>query len=122
MMRSMFSSISALRAHQTRMDVIGDNIANVNTVGFKSSRVTFASVFASVLKSASAPDTASGRGGSNPMQIGLGVSVASVDMNMTRGSLQRTDNPTDLAIEGDGFLLWEGTGKLRDSPERGISV
>jgi flagellar hook protein FlgE len=93
------------------MDVIGDNIANVNTVGFKSSRVTFASVFASVLKSASAPDTASGRGGSNPMQIGLGVSVASVDMNMTRGSLQRTDNPTDLAIEGDGFFVVGGDGK-----------
>lgn len=111
MMRSMFSSISSLRAHQTRMDVIGDNIANVNTVGFKSSRVTFASVFASVLKSASAPDTASGRGGSNPMQIGLGVSVASVDINMTRGSLQRTDNPTDLAIEGDGFFVVGGDGK-----------
>jgi len=111
MMRSMFSSISALRAHQTRMDVIGDNIANVNTVGFKSSRATFASVFASVLKSASAPNTASGRGGSNPMQIGLGVSIASVDMNMTRGNLQRTDNPTDLAIEGDGFFVVGGDGK-----------
>lgn len=110
-MRSMFSSISALRAHQTRMDVIGDNIANVNTVAFKSSRVTFASVFASVVKAASAPDTTSGRGGSNPMQIGLGVSVASVDMNMTRGSLQRTDNPTDLAIEGDGFFVVGGDGK-----------
>ncbi len=111
MMRSMFSSISSLRAHQTRMDVIGDNIANVNTVGFKSSRVTFASVFASVLKAASAPDTTTGRGGSNPMQIGLGVSVASVDMNMTRGSLQRTDNPTDLAIEGDGFFVVGGDGR-----------
>uniref|UniRef100_A0A7C5Z993 Flagellar hook protein FlgE n=1 Tax=Caldicellulosiruptor owensensis TaxID=55205 RepID=A0A7C5Z993_9FIRM len=111
MMRSMFSSISALRAHQTRMDVIGDNIANVNTVGFKSSRATFASVFASVLKSASAPNTASGRGGSNPMQIGLGVSIASVDMNMTRGNLQRTDDPTDLAIEGDGFFVVGGDGK-----------
>jgi len=93
------------------MDVIGDNIANVNTVGFKSSRVTFASVFASVIKAASAPDTTSGRGGSNPMQIGLGVSVASVDMNMTRGSLQRTDNPTDLAIEGDGFFVVGGDGR-----------
>ncbi|ABP66869.1 protein of unknown function DUF1078 domain protein [Caldicellulosiruptor saccharolyticus DSM 8903] len=111
MMRSMFSSITSLRAHQTRMDVIGDNIANVNTVGFKSSRVTFASVFASVIKAASAPDTTSGRGGSNPMQIGLGVSVASVDMNMTRGSLQRTDNPTDLAIEGDGFFVVGGDGR-----------
>ncbi len=110
-MRSMFSSISALRAHQTRMDVIGDNIANVNTVGFKSSRVTFASVFASVIKAASAPDTTSGRGGFNPMQIGLGVNVASTDLNMARGSLQRTDNLTDLAIEGDGFFVVGGDGK-----------
>lgn len=106
----MFSAISALRAHQTRMDVIGDNIANVNTVGFKSSRTTFSSVFASVLRSATAPDTNTGRGGSNPMQIGLGAGVASIDMNMTRGSLQRTDNSTDLAIEGDGFFVVGGDG------------
>ncbi len=107
-MRSMFSGVSGLRAHQTRMDVIGNNIANVNTVGFKSSRVTFQEVFTQTLKGSSAPDSETGRGGTNPMQVGLGISVASVDTLFTRGSLQRTDNPTDLAIEGDGFFIVRG--------------
>ena len=73
MMRSMFSGVSGLRAHQTRMDVIGNNVANVNTVGFKSGRVTFSEVFSQTMKGASSPDAASGRGGSNPMQVGLGI-------------------------------------------------
>ncbi len=110
-MRSMFSGVSGLRAHQTRMDVIGNNIANVNTVGFKSSRVTFQEVFTQTLKGSSAPDSETGRGGTNPMQVGLGISVASVDTLFTRGSLQRTDNPTDLAIEGDGFFIVRGGNK-----------
>lgn len=105
MMRSMFSSVSGLRAHQTKMDVIGNNIANVNTVGFKASRATFAEIFAQTVAGAGAPDPNTGRGGTNPMQIGLGMNVHSVDTLMTRGSLQRTDNPTDLAIEGEGFFI-----------------
>lgn len=105
MMRSMFSSVSGLRAHQTKMDVIGNNIANVNTVGFKASRVTFAEIFAQTVSGAGAPDPYTGRGGTNPMQIGLGMNVHSIDTLMTRGSLQRTDNPTDLAIEGEGFFI-----------------
>ncbi|MCX7922380.1 MAG: flagellar hook protein FlgE [Clostridia bacterium] len=108
MMRSMFSGVSGLRAHQTRMDVIGNNVANVNTVGFKSGRVTFQEVFNQTLKGASAPDATSGRGGANPMQVGLGIGVGAVDTIMTRGSLQRTDNPTDLSIEGDGFFIVKG--------------
>ena len=108
MMRSMFSGVSGLRAHQTRMDVIGNNVANVNTVGFKSGRVTFQEIFSQTLKGASSPDTASGRGGTNPMQIGLGLGVGAVDTITTRGSLQRTDNPTDMAIEGDGFFICKG--------------
>ncbi|HPZ06302.1 MAG TPA: flagellar hook-basal body complex protein, partial [Clostridiales bacterium] len=108
MMRSMFSGVSGLRAHQTRMDVIGNNVANVNTVGFKSGRVTFQEIFSQTLKGASAPDAATGRGGTNPMQIGLGLGVGAVDTITTRGSLQRTDNPTDMSIEGDGFFICKG--------------
>lgn len=108
MMRSMFSGVSGLRAHQTRMDVIGNNVANVNTVGFKSGRVTFSEIFSQTLKGASSPDASSGRGGTNPMQIGLGLGVGAVDTITTRGSLQRTDNPTDMSIEGDGFFICKG--------------
>lgn len=108
MMRSMFSGVSGLRAHQTRMDVIGNNVANVNTVGFKSGRVTFQEIFSQTLKGASSPDASTGRGGTNPMQIGLGLGVGAVDTITTRGSLQRTDNPTDMSIEGDGFFICKG--------------
>ncbi|MEN6312925.1 MAG: flagellar hook protein FlgE [Clostridiaceae bacterium] len=108
MMRSMFSGVSGLRAHQTRMDVIGNNVANVNTVGFKSGRVTFQEIFSQTLKGASSPDSSTGRGGTNPMQIGLGLGVGAVDTITTRGSLQRTDNPTDMSIEGDGFFICKG--------------
>ncbi len=109
MMRSMFSGVSGLRTHQTRMDVIGNNIANVNTVGFKSGRVTFQEVFSQTLKGSGAPDSASGRAGTNPMQVGLGVGISAIDTIMTRGSSQRTDNPTDMMIEGDGFFILKGS-------------
>ena len=109
MMRSMFSGVSGLRAHQTKMDVIGNNVANVNTVGFKSGRVTFQEVFSQTLQGAGAPDAATGRGGTNPMQIGLGVGVGSVDTLMTGGSTERTDNPTDLSISGEGFFIVKGS-------------
>ncbi len=108
MMRSMFSGVSGLRAHQTRMDVIGNNVANVNTVGFKSGRVTFQEVFSQTLKGSGAPDSTTGRGGTNPMQVGLGLSVGSVDTITTRGSVQRTDNPTDMSIEGEGYFILKG--------------
>ena len=105
MMMSMFSSVSGLKAHQTRMDVIGNNIANVNTVGFKGSRATFQEIFSQTLSSASSPDALSGRGGTNPMQIGLGMNVDAIDVSMGRGSVQRTESPTDLSIEGEGFFV-----------------
>jgi len=108
MMRSMFSGVSGLRAHQTRMDVIGNNVANVNTVGFKSGRVTFQEIFSQTLQGASSPDAATGRGGTNPMQIGLGLGVGAVDTITTGGSLERTDNATDMSIEGDGFFICKG--------------
>jgi len=103
----MVSAVSGLKSHQTKMDVIGNNIANVNTVGFKSSRVTFQEIFSESLRGASAADDY-GRGGTNPMQVGLGTSVASVDTIFTRGSIQRTDNITDLAIEGEGMFVLKG--------------
>ncbi|MCX7747003.1 MAG: flagellar hook protein FlgE [Clostridia bacterium] len=108
MMRSMFSGVSGLRAHQTRMDVIGNNVANVNTIGFKSGRVTFQEVFSQTLRGSGAPDSATGRGGTNPMQVGLGIGVGAVDTIVTRGSLQRTDNPTDLSVEGEGYFIVKG--------------
>ena len=110
MLRSMFSGVSGLRSHQTKMDVIGNNIANVNTVGFKASRVTFQEVYNQTLKAASAPTSATGRGGTNAHSIGLGVSVASIDVFHTQGGAQRTDKATDLSLDGDGFfILSDGT-------------
>lgn len=105
MLRSMFSGVSGLRLHQTKMDVIGNNIANVNTVAFKGSRVTFNDIFSQTIRSASAPvDTSTGRGGTNPYQVGLGVAMASIDIMQINGGPQRTDKATDLAIEGSGFF------------------
>ena len=103
MMRSMYSGVSGLRIHQTKMDVIGNNIANVNTVGFKASRVTFSEVFSQTVQSATGASEY--QGGTNPMQIGLGASIGSIDINMEEGAAQRTDNPLDLKIEGDGFFI-----------------
>jgi flagellar hook protein FlgE len=103
MMRSLFAGVSGLRNHQTRMDVIGNNIANVNTVGFKSSRVTFAEAFAQLLQGASRPPGS--LGGINPIQIGLGSKIGSIDMNFSQGNLESTGLTTDMAIQGDGFFL-----------------
>ncbi|MBM7581385.1 flagellar hook protein FlgE [Caldicoprobacter guelmensis] len=105
MMRSLYSGISGLRVHQVQMDVIGNNIANVNTVAFKSSRVTFQEILNQTLRIASAPSQVGGRGGTNPQQIGLGVSVGSIDVLHTSTGVQRTDRATDLAIDGEGFFM-----------------
>ncbi|MGI9951211.1 flagellar hook-basal body complex protein [Moorellaceae bacterium AZ2] len=105
MMRSLFSAVSGLRTHQTRMDVIGDNIANVNTVGFKRSAVTFKDVFYQTLRGGSAGTQ--DIGGTNPQQVGLGVTLASIDVVHTQGATQYTGNVTDLMIQGDGFFVVE---------------
>ena len=103
MMRSLFSGVAGLKGHQTRMDVIGNNIANVNTTGFKSSRVTFADTLSQTQSGASAPtDTL---GGINPKQIGLGVGVASVDLLFTDSTAQSTGKNTDLALSGNGLFI-----------------
>jgi len=105
MMRSLFSGVSGLRTHQTKMDVIGNNISNVNTIGFKKAAVTFSDVFSQTTEGATAANEASGRGGKNAMQIGLGSSVSAITNIMTDGSPQRTDNGNDLMISGDSFLI-----------------
>ena len=102
MNRSLYSGVSGLKAHQTRMDVIGNNIANVNTYGFKSSRVTFSDVYYQTVSSGSAGSSTSG--GTNSGGIGYGTSVGSIDMIMGQSSFTMTDSTLDLAIDGEGFL------------------
>ncbi|AFS78603.1 flagellar hook protein FlgE [Gottschalkia acidurici 9a] len=106
MLRSMYTAVSGLRAHQFKMDVIGNNIANVNTVGFKKSQVAFQEVFSQTLRGASAPQ--GGRAGTNPQQVGLGVNVGSVRVVHEGSTPQRTDNPLDFYMSGDGFFMVSG--------------
>ena len=101
-MRSLWSGVSGLRNHQTKMDVIGNNIANVNTVGYKGSRVTFQDMLSQTMQGAGSPSGT--LGGTNPLQIGMGMAVASVDTIFTDGTQQATGKQTDLAISGDGFF------------------
>ena len=111
MMRSLFSGVSGLKVHQTKMDVIGNNISNVNTIGFKSSSVTFSDVLYQTTQNASGPNTATGTAGRNAKQIGLGSNVASITTNITTaGASQRTDNPFDVMIEGDSFFVVNNGG------------
>ena len=103
MMPSLFAGVSGLQNHQTEMDVIGNNIANVDTVAFKSSSVTFKEGFAQLLQGASRPP--GNQGGINPIQVGLGMQIGSIDTNMTQGNLQSTGVNTDVAINGNSFFV-----------------
>jgi flagellar hook protein FlgE len=103
MMRSMFAAISGLKNHQTMIDVVGNNIANVNTTGFKQSRVTFEDILSQTVRGASGPQ--GGRGGVNPEQIGLGVILGGIDTIQSQGTLQSTGKSTDMAIQGDGYFV-----------------
>ncbi|GAB4326176.1 MAG: flagellar hook protein FlgE [Dehalococcoidia bacterium] len=103
MMRALFSAISGMKNHMSYMDVVGNNIANVNTTAFKSSRVTFQDILGQTVKGASTPQ--GGRGGTNPAQIGLGMNLGGIDSLMTQGSLQSTGKLTDFAIQGEGFFI-----------------
>lgn len=103
MMRSMFAGVSGLRSHQTMMDVVGHNIANVNTPGFKGSQITFQEALAQQVRGAAGSD--GDQGGINPMDIGLGTRVASIDPVFSQGATQITGRATDLAIQGDGFFM-----------------
>ncbi|HEY3083484.1 MAG TPA: flagellar hook protein FlgE [Chloroflexota bacterium] len=102
MIRSMFAAVQSLRNHQTFMDVVANNIANVNTTGFKSGRIDFQDVLNQTLRGAVAPSST--RGGVNPIQVGLGVGIAGIDNFQTQGDLQSTGRVTDLAIQGDGYF------------------
>ena len=104
MLRSMYSGVSGLRAHQTKLDVIGNNIANVNTVAFKTSNITFQEVLSQTLSKAQ-PPSSGGLGGKNPAQVGLGVSVGSITTKFTPGNIQSTGRPDDLAIDGAGYFV-----------------
>lgn len=103
MMRSLFAGVSGLRNHQVRMDVIGNNVANVNTVAFKAGRVTFKEGFAQLLQGASRPP--GDHGGINPIQVGLGMQIGSIDQMFIQGNIETTGANTDLAIQGDSFFV-----------------
>ncbi|MEX2505279.1 MAG: flagellar basal-body rod protein FlgF, partial [Egicoccus sp.] len=103
MLRSMFSAVSGLRSHQTMMDVTGNNVANVNTAGYKATRTTFQETLTQVVRGGAAGGAANG--GVNPMQLGLGSGVAATDLIFTQGASQITGRATDVAIQGDGFFV-----------------
>ena len=109
MMRSMFAGVSGMRSHQMMMDVIGDNIANVNTSGYKSSRVVFQDTLAQMMRDGAAGTATTGS--TNPAQVGLGVKVNAVDAVVTQGAIQNTGRPTDLAIQGAGYFVIDAGGQ-----------
>ncbi|GAA0609549.1 flagellar hook protein FlgE [Sporichthya brevicatena] len=109
MLRSLFAGISGLRSHQTMMDVTGNNIANVNTTGFKSSTTVFQDTLSQLLKGAGAP--VGDNGGTNPAQVGLGTRLAAITTNFAQGSAQSTGRSTDLMIQGDGFFVVRNGGE-----------
>jgi flagellar hook protein FlgE len=109
MMRSLFSGVSGLQNHQTRMDVIGNNISNINTTGFKRNRVGFQDILYQQLQGAARPTE--DIGGVNPKEVGLGMSIASIDTLHIQGSIQTTGVSTDLAITGQGFFILDDMGK-----------
>jgi flagellar hook protein FlgE len=109
MMSAMFAGVSGLSSHQIKMDVIGNNIANVNTVGYKNSRVSFKEMLVQTISGGTAPqedqDNTDIRGGINPMQVGLGTAIGSIKIDQSGGQLENTGNPTDMAIDGEGFFI-----------------
>lgn len=110
MMRSLYSGVTGLRNHQTKMDVIGNNIANVNTVGYKASRVVFQDIYSQTIQPASGANTDTG--GKNPQQIGLGMQLATIDVLHTKSTAQYTGSTLDLSIEGDGYFTMSSGGQL----------
>ena len=103
MMASLYAGVSGLKNHQTKMNVIGNNIANINTVGFKTSRVNFQEALVQTFKGAGRPSSITG--GTNPIQLGLGMEVASIDTMFQQGGLETTGQILDLAIQGGGFFI-----------------
>src|SRR3954452_6314362 len=102
MLRSMYSGVSGLRGFQTAIDVVGNNIANVNTIGFKAGQTVFQDLLSQTIQGAGLP--AQG-GGTNPAQVGLGMRLAGTTTSFSQGGLQNTGRPTDMSIQGDGFFI-----------------
>ena len=120
MLRSMYSGISGMKVNQTRLDVIGNNISNVNTTGFKSSRARFKDMLNQNVSNAMAPSQ--NQGGTNASQVGLGVQLASIDAVMTQGNLQSTGRALDLAIDGEGFfMVSNGPSIYGDSTQQSLA-
>ncbi|MBX3006695.1 MAG: flagellar hook-basal body complex protein [Melioribacteraceae bacterium] len=109
LLTSLFAGVSGLRNHQAMMDVIGNNIANVNTIGFKGSRVTFSDTFNQFVKSGTNPTNSTG--GTNSFQVGLGMKVNSIDRNWNQGTFERTGITTDLALQGQGMFILKSNGQ-----------
>lgn len=103
MLRSMYSGVSGLRSHQVYLDTVGNNIANVNTAGYKSGQVVFQDLLSQTMNGAGRPTEI--YGGTNPYQVGLGTTIAGVQKNFTQGSAQDTGRTTDMMIQGDGFFI-----------------
>ncbi|MDD2201766.1 MAG: flagellar hook protein FlgE [Firmicutes bacterium] len=121
MMRSMFAGVSGTRAHQLRMDVIGNNIANVNTVGYKYGRATFQDMLSQTIRGSMAPTGT--RGGVDPMQVGLGVATRSIDIVFTPGNLEYTGRLTDMAIRGNGlFVVRDSGGALQFTRDGAFNI
>lgn len=108
LLRSLTSGVSSLRSHQQRLDVISNNIANVNTIGFKASEALFAEQLAQTLAAATAPSAVFG--GRNPLQIGLGVRMGAVRTDFAQGALRTTNRPLDAALNGEGFFIYRLNG------------
>ncbi|GKU82477.1 flagellar basal body rod protein FlgG [Niallia sp. NCCP-28] len=108
MLRSLYSGVTGMKNFQTKLDVIGNNIANVNTYGFKKGRATFSDLISQTTAGATAPSTTTNAGGMNPKQIGLGSQVASVDTIATQGSMQTTGRTLDLSLSGEGYFVLAG--------------
>ncbi|HWP98192.1 MAG TPA: flagellar hook protein FlgE [Syntrophomonadaceae bacterium] len=108
MSSAIYSAVSGLKAQQQKLDVISNNIANINTAGYKSQRVSFSDLLSQTIKGATAPSSSSNTGGINPMQVGLGVSVSSIDTDMSTGSTESTGNSMDVSIGGDGYFIVTG--------------
>lgn len=109
---SLFTAISGLRNHQTMLDTISNNVSNVNTIGFKAGRVMFRDMLSQTLSSGSGSDSANNRGGTNPIQTGTGVALASIDTIQTQGAMQATGIATDCSIQGDGFFVTKNGNSL----------
>jgi flagellar hook protein FlgE len=115
----MFTAIGALNLHQSYLDVVANNLANANTIGYKTNRVIFQDQFSQLLNPGSSPTTTSG--GTNPVQIGLGVQMGSISPIFSQGMMQSTGRNLDLAIQGDGFFIYSDGGQMRYSREGSLT-